>query len=396
MCLAALTTLAKYYKGFKCHVIRSDFPALQATAIPSLEKILSGTFNWKWNRDKSNFFAYHKKSDSKIFFKAENIERDPELLNFLGLETNAILFEQIEEISEKTYDTAKSRNGSWYIDPMPKPVTLATFNPTQRWIKKRVYEPWVQGQLLPHQYFQHALPNDNAFVTAEQWKLWENLAPRYKEQFIKGDWSNFDGDTNRWAWGYNKEKHEAKDLDNPIWKGLLDQYLYLSFDFNKNPITCSVIQHVNDCIYVLKQYKLPNSDIYLLCERIRVEYPGFTMFVTGDATGQSRSAIVKDNLTYYKIIKKELNLNDTQFKLSAINPPLKDNAVLVNSILSRKPVQIHPTEASALIYDLENVKKLPDGSIEKTDRNDPDQQADSLDCFRYYCNTWHRNFITIP
>ncbi len=186
---------------------------------------------------------------------------------------------------------------------------------------------------------------------------------------------------NPFAWAFDKEKHIAKDLSLPIWSGNKDHYLYLSFDFNKNPITCAVIQHIDMCIYVIKQYKLANSDIYQLCARIRIEFKGFLILVTGDATGQSGSAMVKDNLNYYKIIQRQLGLNTQQFKLPTINPKIEENQVLVNSILAKYPVQIHPIQADALIFDLQNVSILSDGSMKKGDRNDPKQQSDALDCF---------------
>jgi len=109
--------------------------------------------------------------------------------------------------------------------------------------------------------------------------------------------------------------------------------------------------------------------------------------VTGDASGKSTSAMVQDNLNYYKIIVKELGLTFAQVKVPSINPKLEDNQVLVNSLLSNYPVEIHETDAKALIYDLQNVKMLPDGTIKKVDRTDPTQQADALDTFRYFCNT---------
>lgn len=198
---------------------------------------------------------------------------------------------------------------------------------------------------------------------------------------------------NPFAWAFDKNKHVATDLTNPIWQGDREHYLYLSFDFNKNPITCSVIQHINGCIYVIKQYKLPHSDIYLLCERIKIEFGGFLMIVTGDETGNNGNAALKDNLNYYKIIQMQLGLNSTQFKLPSKNPPIKENQTLVNSILSHYPVQIHPKNAEALIYDLQNVSLLADGEIKKGNREDSKQQADSLDCFRYYLNQFHKHFI---
>lgn len=390
--LASLAVNAKTFGGYRSHVIRADFPALQGTSIPSMQKIIGNSSSWGWNRDRANYFLYNKKSDGKIFFRGENKISDPELNDFLGMETNAILFEQIEEISQKTWDIGMSRIGSWYIDPMPKPIILATFNPTQKWIKKKVYEPFMKGELKAPYYFQLALPNDNAFVTQEQWNAWGNMADRYQSQFIKGDWTNFE-DTNRWAWAFDKEKHVSTDLSNPIWNGNPDHYMYLSFDFNRNPITCSIIQHIDACIYVIEQIKLANSDIYQLCNRIKTLYPGFLYIVTGDATGQNKSAALKDNLTYYKIIQRELTLKDTQFKLRSVNPRLEDNQVLVNSILNKYKVQLHPVKAASLEFDFENVLMNPDGTIVKVDRTDPAQQADALDCFRYWCDAFMKHFI---
>jgi len=198
---------------------------------------------------------------------------------------------------------------------------------------------------------------------------------------------------NPWAWAFSREKHVSKDLDNPIWKGDPGNYLYLSFDFNRNPITCCVIQYIGGVIYVIEQITLANSNIYDLCDRIAIKYPNFLYLITGDATGQNSSALVKDNLNYYKVIKQRLKVNDGQFKLPSINPKLEENQVLVNSLLSHYPVQIHPTQAEGLVYDMMNVRTNADGSLVKGDRTDPKQQADKLDSFRYYVNTFHRHIL---
>lgn len=387
--LAALSFLGKTFKGFRSHIIRADFPSLQSTAIPSLEKILAGSCNWKWNRDKSNFFAYHRKSDSKIFFKAENIQRDPDLTSFLGLETNAFLFEQIEEIHKKTYEMCGSRVGSWYIDPMPKPIRLSTFNPTQEWIKPDVYDKWVKGMLEPHVYFQQALPSDNAFVTKEQWAAWSHLADRYQKQFIGGDWTDFSNRDDIWAFAFRRSEHVGKPVLNR------NHPVYLSFDFNRNPACCSVIQHYNGKIRVLETIKLMGSGTDGICEYVIVHYPQCLYIVTGDYSGNTASNLFAEEITNYAIIKRVLNISDTQVKIMP-NPRLKDNSVLVNSILANYPVEMHEEKAKGLIYDCENVRKLADGTIEKTDRKDPSQQADALDTFRYFCNKFMGKFVDIP
>lgn len=385
--LAFLFTVAKQFPNSRWHIFRSDFPALSSTTIPSAEKIISGSSNWGWNRDKSNYFCYHRKSESKIFFKAENISQDPELNNLLGLETNGILYEQVEELSEKLFNMGMSRNGSWYIPKMPKPITILTFNPTQTWVKDKIYVPYLEGKLQAPYYFLSALPKDNKFVTEEQWNAWELMADRYQKQFIEGDWTDFGSNNNLWAFAFSEAKHSGavERNDNEVY--------YLSFDFNKNPISCSVIQHYRETIHVVETVKLSNSDIYALCNYIKSIYSGALFIVTGDSTGRNTTALVKDNLNFYKVIKAELSLLDTQIQIPGVNPPLADNQVLVNSLLSNYNIIIDKDKAKHLIFDLKNVKTMPDGTIEKRNREDPTQQADALDTFRYYCNKFHGNFL---
>lgn len=387
VCAAIFLTAAKMYANSRWHVFRADFPNLQATTIPTFDKIIAGNPNWGWNRDKANFFIYNRKSDGKIFFKGENITRDPELNDLLGLETNGIWYEQIEELSMKLWEIGISRNGSWYIDPMPLPITLATFNPTQQWIKEKIYDPWSDGNLKAPYYFQHALPSDNKFVTQAQWDAWGLLADRYFKQFIEGDWTNFANRDNLFAFAFDPKKHVGTVSYDP------SKTTYISFDFNRNPVCCSVIQWYGGIVRVVETIKLPNSDIYKLCNHIKAVYPKAVFMVTGDATGNNSSALVRDNLNYYMVIKTKLNLSVQQMKVPKVNPGLEDNQVLFNSVLSNYPVIMDKEKAKGLIFDCQNVRMLPSGDIEKTDRNDPKQQADALDTLRYWINMFMWDFL---
>jgi len=384
--LAILTFLANKYKGSRWHVIREDLPVLKQTTIPSLEKLLQKSPHWRLVRDPSMFYAVNRYG-SRIFFKGENIARDPQLNDFLGLETNGFFLEQAEELNKKTWEKALERSGSWYIEPMPPAFIFMTFNPTQNWVKDMIYEPWGKGELKEPFYFEAAFPKDNPFVTDDQWSAWENMAERYKLQFIEGDWNDWDDDENRWAFAFDSTKHIGFPELNR------EQVVYLSFDFNKNPISCSVIQDYDGKLRVIETIKLPNSDIYALCEHIQAYYPGCLFMATGDASGKSTSALVKDNLNYYIVIQKKLQLGPQQLMVPQVNPRLEHNQMLVNSILANYPVEIHKEKAASLIFDMKHVKKLPDGTIEKRDRNDPKQQADAMDTFRYFCNTFKGDFL---
>lgn len=186
------------------------------------------------------------------------------------------------------------------------------------------------------------------------------------------------------AFAFNREKHLKPTFYN------YQQETLLSFDFNKSPITCTVWQWYDNALHGLRSIKLPNSDIYALCDTIKELYPNALFVVTGDATGKATSALVQDNLNYYKVIKEKLDLSNGQLRVPTVNPPIKENKVLVNAVLAMVDVRIDPAEMKPLVYDLENVRVLPDGSIEKTNRNDPAQQADQLDTFRYLCNTFFK------
>jgi hypothetical protein len=226
-------------------------------------------------------------------------------------------------------------------------------------------------------------------VTAEQWEAWGRLEERYRQQYIEGDWTDYGAQDGLWAFAFDAERHVARVEMEPD----AGHILYLSFDFNRNPICCSVIQYIDRQIRVIETIKLANSDIHALCTYLLVGYRDYVYKVTGDASGSNSSALVQNSQNYYTVIKKQLRLTDRQLHVPLSNPRLEDNQVLINTILSKHDVRINAGRAKALIYDLRNVQMEADGSIKKANRNDPAQQADALDTFRYYCNTFHREAL---
>lgn len=186
--------------------------------------------------------------------------------------------------------------------------------------------------------------------------------------------------TNRFAFSFDRDKHIGKTKYNSAFP------IFISFDFNKNPICATVFQHYNDSIFGIESIKLESSNIYQLCDVIKIKYPAAMIVVNGDATGQASSALVKDNINYYTVIKNQLDLGIGQIKVPRINPGIAENQVLVNAILEHYKVQLDPDRCSPLIFDLQFAEMLPDGTMKKGDREDPKQQLDNLDSFRYYLN----------
>ena len=375
-----LMQLAMKYKGTRWHVIRQDMPVLENTTIATFQKLIGFSKDWTWSRNKAMYHLTYK-NGSKIFFKGENIVNDPLLNDFLGLETNGIWLEQAEELSEKMWEKALERTGSWYVEDMPPAFIFLTFNPTQNWVKQKFFEPWVKGTLQEPFYYMPALPKDNPFVTADQWAQWEKMAKPYHQQFVEGNWNDLNDRHNLWAFAYNASKHGGQPELNPF------EIVYLSFDFNVNPMCCVVIQYYNQRIVVLEVIKLPDSGTEQMCDYIRMsKYARCSFKVTGDASGRARDASQIDNQHNYTIIGRKLSLNPMQFHVPSVNPPIEKNKVLMNALLQNHAITIHNDRAKALHYDLANVRTNPDNTIIKKNRGRQEEQCDALDAFRYWCN----------
>lgn len=395
VCLYILVVLADLFPRSRWHVFRSDFPELEDTTIPSMEKLI-GTEgkNFVWKRKSSNYHVLFK-NGSKIFFKSENLMKDPELKWMLGLETNGIVLEQMEGLSKKLFERAIERIGSWYIPNMPPPLLLGTFNPTDTWVKKKIYDPFREGTLPEGWFFQEALPDHNPYVTEDQWKNWDNLDPVSKAQLIKGIWK-FLNDAKLFAYSFDAKKHvvdvntpEGKLLMTPI-KGLP---VKLIFDFNVDPITCLVAQTSGmEWVKVLAEYRLRNSDIFELCERVKNDWGDYFLVATGDASGRARSALTKGNRSYVQTIQRYFGLSIRQMQFPTKNPSVNNTRILLNSLLHKHPKFWISSDCQYLIDDLETVKVDDKGEIDK--KKDA-LKTHLLDNLRYLVWNYLRKFINM-
>ncbi len=229
----------------------------------------------------------------------------------------------------------------------------------------------------------HVTYADNPYVSDQRIAFHESLKETnyyWYKVFTEGLWGNKENDS-PWAYAYDEKKHTGKVEYNKA------EITYLSFDFNRNPMCCSVIQHYDNHLRVVELIKLPRSGTDAVCQYILDNYPKAMYMVTGDYSGNNESSLFKEQITHYTIIKSMLGLSPAQIKIQP-NPRLEKNQQLVNKVLAHYKVTIDDVKAKPLIFDLKNVKKRADGTIVKEDRNKPEQQADAIDTFRYFINTF--------
>lgn len=239
----------------------------------------------------------------------------------------------------------------------------------------------------------HSTYHDNRYVSSERKAYHEGLKTLnyyWYRTFTLGEWGNEENDS-PWLFAFDKRKH----LSPVELFAKKSETLYLSWDFNRNPGACTVIQWYNDTVFIIEVFKIPNVGTEGICEKILEKYPGFLYMVTGDYSGDTVSSIYKEQVTNFTMIKSKLRLNSGQVKISP-NPKLEKNRTLVNTVFHRYNILLCPVKAKAAQYDCENVKSLADGTIEKKNRKDPAQQADVLDTIRYFINQFLGWFAKMP
>lgn len=203
-----------------------------------------------------------------------------------------------------------------------------------------------------------------------------------------GEWGNEEVKS-PFFFSFNRDKHLGKTTWNPSIE------TYLSFDFNKEPLTCLVSQKPEyGKLRCIENIFTVNTDIDDLCEQILIRYPNALFMVTGDQTGETETAI-KRGLTYYRKIKDILRLNDGQVTLPGKNPLHRISRMECNMVLHKMDVlfdadNCKETINDCLVVEYDTIKK----KIIKENRADLAQRADFADCFRYQIHTFMRDELT--
>lgn len=170
--------------------------------------------------------------------------------------------------------------------------------------------------------------------------------------------------------------------------------LLLSWDFNREPMTCLVLQQVDiHTLYYFDEIDLSDGSTPEVCDIIRASYPKWrnNIDVTGDATGRNRSALTRGNLNHYRIMKDAFDLTDNQIRVPSVNLALSDSRVLCNSVLKNAKVFI-TENCKSVIRDLEMAMVDDEGELIKNDTF----PAHKFDAFRYGIACVFKDFITRP
>lgn len=273
-------------------------------------------------------------------------------------------------------------------------ITL-NFNPIHEnhWLKKYFFDSYQPEAELIHSTYL-----DNPFLTQKDREQIEWLKEFNYNQYriyALGDWGITENNT-PWLFAFDEEKHIKPNIATynngfPI---------YLSFDFNREPISCIAVQqspnkgYPDSFVHFIKEF---TGDMQLseLCQRIKATFPSHIFFVTGDASG-SRGDLGFDKRhdTYYNMIQGYLNLSNKQMNLLNRNLEHHDSRNLCNTLLHSYPnVYISregcPTLINDCIIATVDEKSNKAGHLKK-DRDI--YKMDMFDTFRYFWQCYFKEY----
>lgn len=208
----------------------------------------------------------------------------------------------------------------------------------------------------------------------------------FKQEFLAED---VDKNDRPFLYAFKEEKHVIDSYEpNPHLN------IQVSFDFNKEPMTCGISQKPDFNSYVrFDEMTLNSGSTPELCDLIIAKYHRWfdKIDVTGDATGQNRTPMIMGNINHYTIIKDKFALSDYNLKVSKKNMELDASRILSNSILQNANVAI-TKDCVQTIKDCVYAAVDEQGKLIKT-------QFDGLhhfDNFRYDLQASFPDFIKHP
>lgn len=188
----------------------------------------------------------------------------------------------------------------------------------------------------------------------------------------------------QWLFAFTRSRNVGKTTYNPKLP------LYVSFDFNRDPMTCSMWQITSNCVYGIDTIKLHNATTRMICVEIEKRYPRAMLIITGDCAGNN--ATTMSLLNNYEEIRMFFRLGRSSVQVSNTNPRLAESRLFMNNLFEQYNIIVDEERCKPLIFDFENVMSDNENKPIKDDRKDEAQQADFLDNARYFMHQFYNLF----
>lgn len=395
---AVIKHVLRAYKNeyFKCVYVRKAQAHLRDSLYAALKTAISDLgLSWFFRCYDSDYRIIGANGNS---FIPKGVD-DPELTK--GVEEVSHLL--IEEISELDFEDLLTLD-KLLRTPKTNVQLTAMFNPIMdtHWLRKHFFSP--DDRHKPNETFGDNLKilrttfRDNNFIDRESYHQTLLLGAAGNRNRISvdidGDWGIPENNA-PWLYSFSEEKHIEETLP------FLPAFpVYLSFDFNREPVTCLAVQQSphkgasDSFVHFINEFAI-DAQLKELCARIKTTYPNSILFVTGDAAGNHGDIGFEDrNDTYYQMIRSYLGISPRQMQLNSKNMTHNDSRLLCNTLLyGYEGIKISRKHCPLLINDC-IIATVDDKSAtpSKIKKDRDTYKMDLFDAFRYFWQTHFKEY----
>ena len=370
----------------KTLVIRKVGNTLRDSVIPSFRNRIDELgLTDKFTFNKSDRVLKHKDTGAEIVFRG--LDDPDKLKSFEGL--TRILVEEAAEIEFEDFTELNRR-----VRGVPDIQITLTFNPIheEHWLKKHFFDRADESAEIIHSTYK-----DNPHLTDEDKAQIEHMRSYDNNQYrvyALGEWGALTNDS-PWLYAFDKQVHTL-----PYIPYMNNFPVYLSFDFNRDPLTCIAAQksqtfgQQDSFVHILKEFS-GKYTLKEMCQQIRTTYSGNMLFVTGDASGNRGDVgMSTTDSTYYSMIQSYLRLHPRQLQLNSRNMTHHNSRLLLNTLFAEYPnIHISTQGCPLLINDCLIAKTDNESSQPGTLRKDRNvYKMDLFDAMRYFFQTHFKDY----
>ncbi|MCA6489117.1 MAG: hypothetical protein IM551_03720 [Chitinophagaceae bacterium] len=376
-------TLAFKYPRSRWLFLRQSLPTLKRTLLVTFNEFLYNGFSQFVKDFNQQTGVVTLTNGSQFIFMAESFDTDKELNRFRGLEINGALVDEANEINELTFDKVIERSGTWFHSPGCPVKIIMTANPSNNWIKERIYDKWESGTLPPGMAYVPARIFDNPHIPQDYLEGLKML-PRFQyEVFVEGNW-NIQLKT-------GGEFYKCFELDQHVKPTRYDPALalHISWDDNVNPyLPCGIFQieliKDKDGKVISKEIRMideikgvtPNNTVKAVCNEFIRRYQGHEsgLFVYGDATAEKEDTKLEKGYSFYRLVMEGLRQFKPSLRLNKSNPSVVMRGNWINTVLEKELAGVRVIigdQCKTTVNDFILLKEAADGSKLKEMETDP-------------------------
>jgi phage terminase large subunit len=200
-----LVAMCIKYEGIRTLLGRTTLSALKQTSLNTLFEVMKmsgmeADKHYTYN-GQSNTITFNNKSEI-ILKDLEYKPSDPNFDSLAGLEITCAVIEEASQVTRTAYNIVKSRIRYKLNEYNLVPKVLLTTNPSQGFLKKEFYLPYMEATLSQNKKFIPSLPLDNPHLPQAYIDMLNTLPSEQRKRLLLGDWN------------YNEELDALFDFDS--------------------------------------------------------------------------------------------------------------------------------------------------------------------------------------